>query len=31
MSRLGVVYALKENELNKLRSLPQDERYDIIC
>ena len=27
MSRLGVLYALKEDELNKLRSLPQNERY----
>ncbi len=30
MSRLGVLYALKENELNKLCSLPQDERYDYM-
>ena len=30
MSRLGVLYALKEDELNKLRSLPHDERYDYM-
>ena len=30
MSRLGVLYALKEDKLNKLRSLPQDERYDYM-
>ena len=30
MSRLGVLYALKDEELNILRSLPQDERYDYM-
>ena len=30
MSRLGVLYALKEEELNRLRSLPQEERYDYM-
>ena len=30
MSRLGVLYALKDDELNKLRSLPQAERYDYM-
>lgn len=30
MSRLGVLYALKEDELNKLRSLPQEERYNYM-
>ena len=30
MSRLGVLYALKDDELNKLCSLPQAERYDYM-
>ena len=30
MSRLGVLYALKEEELDRLRSLPQEERYDYM-
>lgn len=30
MSRLGVLYALKEDELTGLRSLPQEERYDYM-
>ncbi|BDR59562.1 YfbM family protein [Xylocopilactobacillus apicola] len=30
MSRLGVLYALDDNELEKLRSLPSDERYDYV-
>ncbi|WP_073348176.1 DUF1877 family protein [Bacteroides congonensis] len=30
MSRLGVLYALNEDELNKLRSIPQEERYNYM-
>lgn len=30
MSRLGVLYALKDDELNKLCSLPQAERYNYM-
>lgn len=30
MSRLGVLYALNEDEVNKIRLLPQEERYDYM-
>lgn len=30
MSRLGVLYALTENEIDTLRSLPVEERYDYM-
>lgn len=30
MSRLGVLYALKEDELNELLSLPHEQRYDYM-
>ena len=30
MSRLGMLYALTEAEVEKLRSVPEDERYDYM-
>ena len=30
MSRLAMLYALNENEVHKLRSLPMEERYDYM-
>lgn len=30
MSRLGMLYALEESEVKKLRSLPEEERYDYM-
>lgn len=30
MSRLGMLYALTEEEVEKLRSLPEEERYDYM-
>lgn len=30
MSRLGMLYALTETELEKLRSVPTEERYDYM-
>lgn len=30
MSRLGMLYALEDSEVNKLRSIPSGERYDYM-
>ncbi len=30
MSRLGMLYALEDSEVTKLRSMPMEERYDYM-
>ncbi len=30
MSRLGMLYALNEEDVKKLRSMPEEERYDYM-